>query len=85
MVLKKAKAIAASKGMAPRRAAEVFRDLTGAGNESPERPSEKGLDAYAAQLAIRRDGKKVVFEIDNLGKDKVARIRAAILEILASP
>jgi len=85
VVLKKAKAIAASKGMTPRRAAEVFRDLTGAGKESPDRPPEKGLGARAAQLAIRQDGKKVVFEIDNLSKNKVARIHAAILEIFASP
>jgi len=85
VVLKKAKAIAASKGKAPRSAAEVFRDLTGAGKKSPERPPETGLGAHAAQVAVRRDGKKVVFEIDNLGKDKVARIHEAILKILALP
>ena len=83
LVLKKANAIAASKADAPHSPVDVYRLLTGTGKEALGMTPDKAHVDMASKVVIKKNGNKVVFEIDNLSKDKVDRIHEAIVQILA--
>lgn len=82
VVLKKAKAISASKNQAPRSAVDVYRILIGISDETPRNFSNDNSTVVPSTVAVKTKGKKVWFEIDNLSKEKSDRIHKAILEIL---
>ena len=82
VVLKKAKAISTSKNQALRSAVDVYRTLIGISDETPRKFSNDNNTVVPSTVAVKRSGKKVRFEIDNLSKEKTDRIHKAILEIL---
>jgi len=84
LVLKKAKAIAASKADAPHSAVDVYRLLAGTGKEAPDMTSDKARAVMASKVVVKKKGNKMVFEIDNLSKHNSDRIHEAILRILTA-
>ena len=84
VVLKKAKTISASKNDAPRSAVDVYRTLIETVKETPGKFFKENNAVASSTVAVKRNGKRVWFEIDNLSKEKADRVHKAILEILAS-
>jgi ParB family transcriptional regulator, chromosome partitioning protein len=84
VVLKKAKAITVRKGVAPRSAVDVYRALIGSGKDVAGKASGTFKVDGNPAVVVKRSGKKVSFEIDNLSKEKTERVHKAILAALAS-
>lgn len=83
VVLKKAKTIAASKNAAPRSAVDVYRTLVGSSKDTAGKSPEEFNIGRNLAVVVKKSGKRVSFEIDNLSKEKVERVHKAILEALA--
>jgi ParB family transcriptional regulator, chromosome partitioning protein len=80
VVLRRAKAISAGKEDAPRSAIDVYRVLTEISKDTPDKVSTGSVST----VVVKRTGKKVLFEIHNLSKEKTDRIHRAILEVLTA-
>ena len=83
VILKKAKAIADRKNATPVSATDVYRALIGGSkNITDKLPQERSIGGTAA-VVVKRKGKKVLFEIDNMSNEKFERVHKAILQALA--
>ena len=83
VILKKAKAIVDRKDVAPRSATDVYRALIGSSKNITDNLSPEFSSSGTNSVVVKRSGKKVLFEIDNLNKEKFERVHKAILQALA--
>ncbi|MEO6321154.1 MAG: ParB/RepB/Spo0J family partition protein [Polaromonas sp.] len=83
VILKRARTIAARKDAVPRSAADVYRALIGSSKDPMGKSSQEFNIGGNSAVVVKRSGKKVLFEIDNLSKEKVERVHKAILQALA--
>ena len=83
VILKRVKAIVDRKDAAPRSATEVYRALIGSSKNITDNLSPEFSSGATNSVVVKRNGKKALFEIDNLSKEKFERVHKAILQALA--
>lgn len=84
VILKKAKDIFSRKQDKPKIAADVYRELIGIIKDTSENLSIEASNVLVSTVVVKRRGKKVSFEIDDLSKENTDRVYKAILGILAA-